>query len=212
MHGVDRAATGVCGDVGEERGLADAEAHLLAFHVAAGLHGRRELIDAKVGQRRIARLFCGGADEQQGHEDDQHCGQEGPALAAIADHASKCVAERRRNQQERQHFEEIRQRRRVLERMRRVRVVVAAAVGAELLDRDLRRGRAERQRLFDDRHFLRHILAGGVLHRIAGGILDRFGLRSRLQQRHVFVGLEILRHPLRNQNQRQDQCERQQHI
>jgi hypothetical protein len=35
VHGVDRAAGGRGGDGGEQRGGVDAEAHLLAFHVAA---------------------------------------------------------------------------------------------------------------------------------------------------------------------------------
>src|SRR5665213_2018251 len=39
MHGIDRAAGGVGGDGGEERAVGDAETHLLAFHVAAGLGG-----------------------------------------------------------------------------------------------------------------------------------------------------------------------------
>ncbi len=36
MHGVDRTAGGRRGDDGEQAGGDDAEAHLLAFHVAAG--------------------------------------------------------------------------------------------------------------------------------------------------------------------------------
>ena len=36
VHGVDRAARACGGDGGEERRVGDAEADLLAFHVAAG--------------------------------------------------------------------------------------------------------------------------------------------------------------------------------
>ena len=36
VHRIDRAAGSVGGDRGEERGVEDAEAHFLAFHVAIG--------------------------------------------------------------------------------------------------------------------------------------------------------------------------------
>ena len=65
------------------------------------------------------------------------------ALADVADHLPKVIAQRRRDQQDGQHFQEVGQRRRVLQRMRGVDVEEAAAVGAELLDGDLRGGRAD---------------------------------------------------------------------
>ena len=55
VHAVDRAATGVGGDGGEERGLGDAEADFLAFHVAAGRGGGARLCRA-VNQRMRMRL------------------------------------------------------------------------------------------------------------------------------------------------------------
>ena len=47
---VDRAAAGVGRHRGEERGVGDAEADFLAFHVAAGLHRA----DALIGAGRVS--------------------------------------------------------------------------------------------------------------------------------------------------------------
>ena len=52
VPGVDGAAAGVGGDGGEERGIGDAEADFLAFHVAARLQRADLLVDAV--QERIA--------------------------------------------------------------------------------------------------------------------------------------------------------------
>ena len=111
----------------------------------------RRLIDAKRCDRRIARLLGRDRADRQRHEDHQHRRQDRPALPRVADHHAERVAQRRRDQQDRQHFQEVGQRRRVLERMRRVDVEEPAAVGAELLDGDLRRRRAHRQSLLGDR-------------------------------------------------------------
>ena len=56
MPAVDGAATGVGGDGGEQGGVSNAEADFLAFHVAAGLHQARALVDAL--QQRIAFAFA----------------------------------------------------------------------------------------------------------------------------------------------------------
>ena len=96
--------------------------------------------------------------------------------------------------------------------MRRVRVEEATAVGAEVLDSDLRRGRTEREGLRSDGRFLGHLLARGVLHRIAVGVLDRLGRRGRLQQRHVLVSAEVLHDALRGEQQGDDERQRQQHV
>ena len=119
----------------------------------------------------------------QRHEDHEHRGEHRPALARVAHHAAERVAERRRDQQDREHLEEVRERRRVLERMRGVHVEEAAAVRAELLDRDLARGRPERQRLLVPartvtgaraaRRLVRHLDRHGLdeLHRPVGAKL-----------------------------------------
>ena len=57
VHAVDGAATGVGGDGGEQRGVGDAEADFLAFHVAAGLRGGRRGLDARAS-RSIGLPAC----------------------------------------------------------------------------------------------------------------------------------------------------------
>ena len=54
MHVVDGAAGGIGGDGGEQRRVGDAEADLLALHVAAGLQRARRLVDMQRGEGRIA--------------------------------------------------------------------------------------------------------------------------------------------------------------
>ena len=88
-----------------------------------------------------------------------------------------------RDQQDREHLEEVRQPRRVLERDRRVRVVEAAAVRAELLDRLLRGDRAARDRL-----------------------------RARPAACRGRVSVERLRHALPDQDHREHDRERQQDV
>ena len=87
VHGVDRAAAGVGGDGGEERGVGDAEADLLAFHVAAGLVRRRVLVDGV--QQRVGLRFGPVADEDAGEEEDGHGGEDGPAVFGRAGHACR---------------------------------------------------------------------------------------------------------------------------
>ena len=86
-------------------------------------------------------------NDDAGDEQHAHRGENGPALALVADHAAEDVGERRADREDRDHLHEVRQRRRVLERMRGVGVEEAAAIGAEHLDRDLRGDRADRDGL-----------------------------------------------------------------
>ncbi len=58
VHGVDGAAGGRGRDRREERRGGDAEAGLLALHVAARLDGARDLIDALLRDERIAVLLA----------------------------------------------------------------------------------------------------------------------------------------------------------
>ena len=116
----------------------------------------------------------------QGHEHQRHGRQHHPALPYIADHHAKGVTQGRRYQQDGQHFQKIGERRGVFERMGGIGVEKAAAVGAQLLDGDLRGRRPKRQGLlfgfggFGDR------LTFGIHHGFAvriqfrGLITDRF--------------------------------------
>ncbi len=184
MAAVDGAVRGVGRRRRPERRVGDPEADLLVGHVAARLavalgdvHARARGAPAS----RAARL-----------------GSAVPTpIAKIANIAAKTIHACRRastifpnmntcagrDQQDREHLEEVREARRVLERHGRVRVVEAAAVRPELLDRDLRRGRAARDRL----------------------------LRA-LERRRRRVAVEGLRHALRDQDHREDHGERQQDV
>ena len=112
-----------------------------------------------------------------------HDGEDRPALALAADHAAEHVGECRADREDRPHLEQVGQRARVLERMRRVGVEEAAAVGAELLDGVLRGDRPLR----DD-------------------------LLGAFQRRRLGVGVEVLRHAADDQHQRDDDRERQQDV
>ena len=97
--------------------------------------------------------------------------------------------------------------------MRRVDVEEAAAVGAELLDRDLRGRRPERQglllgaRLFHDR------LAVLVGERLAvGAVLRLLELERLLHQIHRLVGREGLHHALRDEDPGEQERQRQQNV
>jgi ribosomal protein S15P/S13E len=173
----------------------------LAFHVAAGLQWRSRLVDARAREQRVARLLAQRvADGQQQHDEhDRHRGQHRPALARVADHLAEGVAQRRRDQQDRQHLQEVGQRRRVLERMRRVGVEEAAAVGAELLDRLLRGDRPIGSVCLSVLRVFHHRVALVVLERLAvGAVLGLLVLD--LERRHVLVGVEVLHHALADQN------------
>jgi hypothetical protein len=90
VHAVHRAAACVGRHRGEERGVGDAEADLLAFHVAAGLQRRYMLIDAhglRVQERVGLRLGLVGG-EDSGEAEGGHRGVDGPAVGGGARHAA----------------------------------------------------------------------------------------------------------------------------
>ncbi len=139
VHGVDRAARGRRGDDGEQGGGGDAEAHLLAFHVAA--------VDAERVQERVARRLARVGDDDAGAEQHRHGAEDRPALPLVADHPAEDVGQRRAEREDGDHLHEVAEGRGVLERVRGVGVEEAAAVGAEHLDRHLARDGPERDRL-----------------------------------------------------------------
>ncbi len=126
-----------------------------------------------------------------GEEDDRHRGQEQqphdredhPALAAIADQATVGRGERRRDRENQPDLERVREPVRVLERHRRVHVEEAAAVRPELLDRLLRGDRAAGERL-----------------------------REPADAVDAQVAAERLQDALRDQHDRGEERERQQHV
>ena len=80
-------------------------------------------------------------DPRRRDPEDEHRREERPALPLITHKPPEGIGERKGNGEERPHLEQVREAVRVLERMRRVRVVRAAAVRSELLDRLLARDR-----------------------------------------------------------------------
>ena len=66
----------------------------------------------KAGKPRVAALLRPDSHRDQHDKDDRHRRQDGPALARVAHHLAEGVAERSRNQQDRQHLQEVGQRRR----------------------------------------------------------------------------------------------------
>ena len=134
-------------------------------------------------KRVVAVRFGPVADDDAGDEQHAHDGEDRPALALVADHAAEHVGERGADREDRDHLHEVRQRGRVLERMRGIGVEEAAAIGAEHLDRDLRGDRA-----------------------------DRDGLLGAFQRRRIDIGAERLRHALPDQEQRVDDADRQQDV
>ncbi len=107
--------------------------------------------DVRVQAGRVLRgraVRLGDVGDRRGAEEHHHHhAVDRVALTAVAGHPPVHEHERRRDDQHEQHLEEVGERRRVLERVRRVDVEEAAAVGAELLDHLLRGHRAHRDRL-----------------------------------------------------------------
>jgi hypothetical protein len=159
-------------------------------------------IDTQLGEQRIGLLLevHGGIGQDDKHH--RHCREHCPALARIADHAAEGEAQRGRDQEDRQHLDEVAQRRRVFIGMRRVGVEETATVGAQHLDRFLRSDRAHGQRLglgfgrFGDDGALssfKRLTSGIELGRVVAG---------HFQRRHFLVGVEILDDALAGQEDR----------
>ena len=139
MHRVDRAARGVGGHHREQRTRGDAEADLLAFHVAAS--------DAELMQDGVAGGLLRVADRDARQEQHDHRRQDRPALARVIHRTAEQPGEPEADQEDRQHLHHVGPIARVLERVGGIGVKEAAAVGAEHLDRFLGGDRPQRDRL-----------------------------------------------------------------
>ena len=183
MHIVDGAAGGIGRDGCEEGRIGDAEPHLLAFHIAAGLKRAWRGIDGQARESRIAAAFGGIDGERPGQKQNAHDGEDRPALALLADHPAEHIGQRRANRKDQHHLDEIGERVGVLVGMRRIGVEEAAAIGAQH---------------FDD------FLAG---HRTLGDHLF-----AAFERRRLDIGAQILRHALPDEKQSDDDRDRQKHI
>ena len=101
-------------------------------------------------------------------------------MLLVLHHAAEVIGQAAADREDREHLDEIRKRRRILERMRGVGVGVTAAVRAEHFDRDLRRHRSLHDVLFGDSLFFHHRLIVSSLNRLA---LGRFSSRPE-----IFIG------------------------
>ncbi len=129
----------------------------------------------------------------------RHRGEDGPAVRGGPRHAAEGDGERCGNQEDGEHLEQVRERRRVLKRMRAVRVEEAAAVGAEHLDGFLRSDGT-----------LRNSLRGNSLRGgFAVGACRRDGLR--LDELCGVVWAEVLNNALRDKKQCVNEARRKQH-
>ena len=82
--------------------------------------------------------FEGPHDREHHTPDRRHHAEQREALTSIAHQRAVGACQADRNDQDRKDFHDVAERRRILERMRRVRRQRAAAVGSEFLDRLLR--------------------------------------------------------------------------
>ncbi len=159
------------------------------------------MIDAELGEQRIAALLVVGSHCHQRQEKNRHGREHGPALARVTDHAAECVSQRGGNQDEAQHLEEIRQRSGILVRVSGVGIQEAAAVGSEFLDRFLGSHRSHGQRLRSGAEVFHHRIAGRILDGRACGIHLGLAVRDGLDSRDVLVSAEILYDSLRHEHQ-----------
>ena len=105
----------------------------------------------------------------------------------------KRVGEPRGNREDQKQLQKIREGRGIFKGMRAIGVERAAAVGAEFLDGFLRGNRPLRD----------HLIGHGLRRGLAVGAGRLHGLR--IQELGRVVGLQILNHALRNEDQRDDQ-------
>ena len=132
---------------------------------------------------RVAGRLPPSSRRRAGEEHDRHGGVDRPALPLVLDHAPERVGERGRRSAGCRASQEIAERRRILVRHRGVGVPEAAAIGAELLDGDLRGRRA---------------------------LADR--LLGAFERRRVDISAEVLRNALPDEDERGDDRQRQQHV
>ncbi len=147
---------------------------------------------AQSGQAWIALLLGVNGRSQKEHKHNHHHRQQRHSLPPTAYHVAKSEAERSRDEQDCQHLQQIAQRRGIFQRVGGINVEEAAAVGAQLFDGNLGSGGA----------------AGDGLQGNGRSICCRGGFK----QNGRFRPGKGLHHPLRNQQQGDQQRQRQQDV
>ena len=150
--------------------------------------GREGAVRAGLRRHRIGLLLEIAHVDRESDEQRRHRRQHRDALLAAADHLAEREAQCGRDDQDGQHFQEVRQRRGVLIGMGRVGVEEAAAVGAQQLDRFLRGHRTHRQRLGLRDRRVGDRLAGRVQHRLALRVHARLVVVQRLDGLRLDIG------------------------
>ena len=102
--------------------LGGAEADVLALQVAAGLVGGGRLVGAGGGEVRVAVGLDRHDDQRHPDPEDQHRGEDDPALLLVLGHLAERVGEAERDGEERPDLEHVGDAVRVLVRMDRVGV------------------------------------------------------------------------------------------
>ena len=132
----------------------------------------------------LGRLVHGQAADQ----DDRHHRDDGEALALVPDQPAEGARQREADHQQQEDLQRVGPARRVLERVRGVDVVEAAAVGAELLDDLLRGDRTAGDELRRTPERVHRGAGGEVLHHAGGDEDDRADERDREQDPHARPG------------------------
>ncbi len=141
----------------------------------------RTISEIHIAEAWIPPLFKVVYEDQSAAEEKHHHVVEKPSLSRLANHPAEGVGQCRGQEHDRQHFDEVGERRGVLIRMSPVGVKEAAAIGAEILD-DLERSH-------------------GTL---------RYDLLSTLDGSGDRIVVEVHRNALPDEQQAADQCSRQQ--
>ena len=135
------------------------------------------------GDIGIACLLRPVTDEDADKEQNAHRREDGPTLLGVARHLAERIGERGGDQKDRENLQEVRQRRRIFEWVRAVRVEKSAAVRSEHFDRLLRSDRTLRDQL-----------------------------RRAFQSFRLSIRSEVLRNSLPDQNEGEQKRDRQENV
>ena len=133
-------------------------------------------------------------------------------MGLVLHHAPEVIGQPAADGEDGEHLEEVGERRGVLEGVRGVGVRIAAAVGAEHLDGDLRGHRALDDGLLGHGLLFHHGFAIGAFDGLALVVLLLHRELHRLQQLGLGVRLEVLDHALRHEKHGEHQADGQQQV
>jgi hypothetical protein len=170
--------------------------------------------------RKLRRcvLLAGGDGTERHDKAEEHGEKNGDALLPVAEAAPERKAERRRNQQNGDHFKKICESVWIFQRMRRVDAQISTAVRAGLLDCDLACGGPHGDELFrDDLGALNRlsVFGDGACRRVDFCAFYQAAVGTdshRFHKRNRFGGFHVLNHASADKAERQDQIQGQKNI